>query len=84
MSDDRRDYVFNTIPTLRQMLPQHAGRPGVEYAIVATQNLRMAQDTGWNRMEGGQKVFTITGPNGSIDCERPAFRFILPLRPTCS
>ncbi len=60
----------NGIPTLSQLLPRTAGVPGVSYLQCSTANLRRAQDEGWLRIAGReQKVYTIIGPNGSIDCE---------------
>ena len=63
------DYTYDHVPTLEELLPNSGGRPGVEYAIVSTLNMRKAQDEGWERLAGNQKIFTITGPAGSADCE---------------
>jgi hypothetical protein len=66
---EERAYEYDHIPTLKELMPTTAGIPGVEYAQVATTNIRMAQDLGWGRICGNQKVYTITGPKGSVDCE---------------
>lgn len=67
--EETKDYTYDYIPTLEQLLPSNGGLPGVEYAIVATSNMRKAQDEGWERLAGNQKIFTVTGPQGEVDCE---------------
>jgi hypothetical protein len=64
-----KPYNYDHIPTLEQLLPNTGGLPGVRYAIVSTMNMRKAQDDGWERLSGNQKIFTIVGPKGSVDCE---------------
>ena len=64
-----KPYTYSKIPTLEQLLPNTGGLPGVKYAIVSTSNMRKAQDDGWERLSGNQKIFTIKGPSGVVDCE---------------
>jgi hypothetical protein len=64
-----KPYHYTNIPSLEQLLPNTGGLPGVRYAIVSTSNMRKAQDDGWERLSGNQKIFTIEGPKGSVDCE---------------
>ena len=64
-----KPYYYKFIPRLEDLLPKSGGVPGVKYAIVAISNARKAQDEGWERLAGNQKIFTIEGPEGSVDCE---------------
>jgi hypothetical protein len=66
---ENKAYTYNEIPKLHQLLPETGGLPGVTYAIVALENARKAQDQGWSRLTGNQKIFTVVGPNGAVDCE---------------
>lgn len=65
----QKPYTYTKIPRLKQLLPRTGGLPGVEYAIISTSNMRKAQDLGWERLAGAQKIFTIEGPKGNADCE---------------
>ena len=64
----RRKYEYEHIPSLKELLPSTAGRPGVEYAQISTINARKAQDEGWSPLTGGVAFYTIKGPKGSVDC----------------
>ena len=59
-------YEFTHVPTLRELLPQTAGIPGVKYAQVCAANAKIAQDEGWGPVHGA-KLFTINGSKGSSD-----------------
>tara|TARA_Y100000590_G_scaffold413_1_gene607 strand:+ start:5162 stop:5530 length:369 start_codon:yes stop_codon:yes gene_type:complete len=63
------EYIYDHIPTLRELLPSTAGVPGVQYAQISAKNLRRAQDEGWLKISGKQKIYTISGPKGTVDCE---------------
>lgn len=69
LEEARARYTYDHIPSLKELMPTTAGIPGVEYAQVCVHNIRLAQDLGWGRISGNQKVYTITGPTGSVDCE---------------
>lgn len=56
------------IPRLNHLLPMMKGRPGLEYAQIAVQNMRLAQDGGWIEIDG-TFVYTIVGPKGSVDAK---------------
>ena len=62
-------FVYNHVPNLKELLPNTGGIPGVQYAQVSTENLRKAQDEGWLKISGAQKLYTIIGPSGKVDCE---------------
>ena len=63
-------YTWDHVPRLHELMTKTAGIPGVEYLQCAVANIRQAQDGGWLRTAGSeQRVFTIIGPDGSIDCE---------------
>ena len=62
-------YLFDRVPTLEELLPQTGGRPGVTYAMVATSNLRKAQEQGWERLAGNTPIWTVEGPKGTVDFE---------------
>ncbi len=70
-----RPYVYNHVPDLKQLLPNTAGQPGVEYFQVACANVRRAQDQGWRPTlaASGAPVLVYTIENketgDSIDCE---------------
>ena len=59
-------YSYDHVPSLRELLPQTAGIPGIEYIQVCASNAKVAQDTGWGPVHGA-KLFTITGPKGHAD-----------------
>ena len=58
-------YVYDHVPTLRELMPSTAGLPGVIYSLVCLQNAKDAQDAGWGSVEGA-KFFSITGPRGTV------------------
>ena len=62
-------YVYDHIPTLKELLPEKRGLPGVEYAQVTTDNLWLAQQNDWSKLSGKQKLYTIRGPQGEVHCE---------------
>lgn len=62
-------FIYDHVPNLRELLPTTAGIPGVQYAQVSVTNLRKAQDEGWVKISGAQKLYTINGPSGKVDCE---------------
>lgn len=64
----REKWIFNDIPTLKQLLPEYAGWPGFYYAQVPTHLARLAQDAGWRRLND-DKVYTIVGPDGRADMQ---------------
>lgn len=66
---DNKPYTYDHIPTLEELLPKTGGLPGVTYAIIALENARKAQDQGWSRLAGSQKIFTVESGSGSVDCE---------------
>lgn len=55
-------YVYDHVPTLRELLPTNGGVPGIEYIQVVTDNARPAQDAGWLLVDGA-KIFSIQNPN---------------------
>ena len=63
-------YFYDHLPSLKELMPSTGGVPGIEYLMVSTTNLRRAQDEGWLRSSGSeQRVFTLEGPAGRVDCE---------------
>lgn len=66
---DGRDYIYDHVPTLWELMPKTGGLPGVTYAQVCVQHLRAAQDDGWSKLSGGSKTYTIIGPKGEADME---------------
>lgn len=62
------DYVFNSIPSLTELLPTTGGIPGIQYAQVCVHNLKKGQNDGWQRIQGA-KVYTILGAGGRADME---------------
>jgi hypothetical protein len=65
---ESRPYTYDHVPMLRELLTHTRGQPGCEYAQVAVQNGRRAQDEGWGPLVGGAAIYTIEGPKGSVDC----------------
>ena len=61
-----RPFVFNHVPDLRELLPKHRGRPGLEYLQCCVVNMRRAQDEGWVEVDR-TVIYTIEGPKGSVD-----------------
>ena len=58
-----RNFSFDHIPGLKELLPKHAGRPGFEYLQCTVANLRRAQDEQWTEVENTM-IYTIVGPKG--------------------
>lgn len=64
-----RDYFFDgRIPRLRDLLPKFHGQPGFVYAQICVQNIRRAQDEGWNEI-ANTAIYTIKGPKGEVHCK---------------
>jgi hypothetical protein len=64
-----RDFFFDgVIPRLKDLLPKFQGQPGFTYAQVCVQNIRRAQDEGWNEI-ANTAIYTIRGPKGQVDCK---------------
>lgn len=61
-----RQYIFDHVPGLRELLPQYRGLPGYEYLQCCVQNLRRAQDEGWVQVER-TVIYTVEGPLGQAD-----------------
>ena len=59
-------WVFDHIPSLKELLPQYRGLPGFEYMQSCVQNLRRAQDEGWYEVEK-TVIYTVEGPKGAVD-----------------
>ena len=59
-------FTFDHVPTLKELLPLNIGVPGVVYNQICNPNAKAAQDEGWGTVVGA-KLFTITGPKGSVD-----------------
>lgn len=62
------EWIFEFIPTLKDLLPEYRGRPGFYYAQIPTGMLRAAQDAGWDRLER-TAIYSIIGPKGQVDME---------------
>ena len=68
--DPHAPYTYHGVPSLRQLMTRTGGVPGVAYLQCAVANLKRAQNEGWGRIEGrAQRVYTIVGPKGQVDCE---------------
>lgn len=63
---EAQEYVFDHVPSLRELLPQYRGLPGFEYMQCCVQHLRRAQDEGWVEVQN-TVVYSIEGPNGRVD-----------------
>ena len=61
-----RDFVFNHIPDLRELLPKFRGRPGFEYLQCCLINLRRAQDEGWTEVDN-TVIYIVQGPKGEAN-----------------
>lgn len=61
-----RQWIFDHIPSLKELLPQFRGLPGFEYLQCCVNNLRRAQDEGWYEVEK-TVIYTVEGPKGSVD-----------------
>jgi len=61
-----QQFVFDHVPSLRELLPQFRGLPGFEYLQCCVQNLRRAQDEGWTEVER-TVIYTIEGEKGRVD-----------------
>jgi hypothetical protein len=51
-----RNWVFDHVPSLAELLPKHRGRPGYEYLQCTVANLRRAQDEGWLEVSTSSKA----------------------------
>jgi len=58
-----RDYVYDHVPSLIELLPKFRGRPGMEYMQCCVINLRRAQDEGWTEVDN-TVIYIIEGPKG--------------------
>lgn len=58
-----RNWAFDHVPALGELLPKHKGRPGFEYLQCAVTNLRRAQDEHWSEVENTM-IYVIEGPKG--------------------
>ena len=67
--EQNEKYVYDHIPSLKELIPSTGGLPGVEYAQVTTDRLWLAQKNGWSKLSGRQKIYTIRGPAGEVHCE---------------
>ena len=63
------EYVYDHIPTLKELLPASGGRPGVQYAQVTSERLWLAQKSEFRKVSGAQMMYTIRGPKGEVHCE---------------
>ena len=61
-------YTFDHVPTLRELLPVHAGVPGFYYLQSSLHNLKKAESEGWLEV-ANTVTYTISGPSGSVDCK---------------
>jgi hypothetical protein len=61
-----RNWVFDHVPSLGELLPKHKGRPGFEYLQCTVGNLRRAQDEGWTEVVNTM-VYVIEGPKGEVN-----------------
>jgi len=59
-------WMFDHIPSIKELLPQFRGLPGFEYLQCCVNNLRRAQDEGWSEVEK-TVIYTIEGPKGAVD-----------------
>ena len=78
-----RNYVFDHIPGLGELLPKHRGRPGFEYLQCCVTNLRRAQDEGWTEVENTM-IYVIEGPKGEAHMKLLARGKLIPGQPTDS
>ena len=66
--EDNESFMFQTIPSLKELLPSTAGIPGIQYAQICVNNMKRAQNDGWKRIQGA-KIYTVLGPDGRADME---------------
>ncbi len=59
-------FVYDHIPGLKELLPNHKGIPGFEYLQCAVVNLRRAQDEAWVEVDN-TVIYTIEGEKGAVD-----------------
>ena len=60
-----RNWVYDHVPALGELLPKHRGRPGFEYLQCTVGNLRRAQDEGWTEVINTM-IYIIEGPKGEV------------------
>ena len=78
-----RNWVFDHVPGIKELLPKHGGRPGFEYAQSCVTNLRRGQDEGWLEVDGGV-VYIIAGPRGEAHMKLLARGKLIPGQPSDS
>ena len=66
--EENADFVFQTVPSLLELIPSTGGNPGIIYAQIWVGSMKRAQNEGWKRIQGA-KVYTILGPDGRADME---------------
>jgi len=57
---------FDHVPTLRELLKETAGLPGVTYAQVCAHNAEEAQAQGWGSVQMKYQFYRIVGPQGTV------------------
>jgi len=70
-------WIFDHIPSLRELLPKHRGRPGLEYFQCCVTNLRRAQDEGWLEVDN-TVIYTVVGPRGQAHMKLMARGRLIP------